>query len=155
MSEYEHRDIVTITVNHHLFESPEHTTGAALYALGGIAMTDTLYREMPDRARDDEPVPRDGVGLHVKEGEKFYSEPGKPKKEVEIVIDSKHLESPSQTTGSALYVLGQVAAGYTLYRETEGPEEDPPVANDATAVHVHKHEKFYSSLGQVTPGAWQ
>jgi hypothetical protein len=154
MSEHEHHK-VKIIINHQHHESPAHTTGEALYKLGGVAETDTLYREIPDKTKDDEPVPHEAVEIHLHDGEKFYSEPGKPKREVSIVIDTKHLESPPQTTGHALYELGTVPAGYTLYRETEGPEEDPPVANDASPIHVHKHEKFYSSLGQITPGGRQ
>ena len=155
MLEHEHHQRVKITINRQHFESPARTTGAALYVLGGIAATDTLYREMPDRTKDDEPVQHEETEIHLHDGEKFYFEVGKPKREVPIVIDTKHLESPQETTGNALYNLGTVPAGYTLYREAEGPEEDPPVANDATLIHVHKHEKFYSSLGQITPGARQ
>jgi hypothetical protein len=71
---------------------------------------------------------------------------------VEITIDRKHLSSPNPTTGAALYTLGQVPADYTLFEETPGPEEDKPIPNDHTVIHLHKHEKFYSSPGKVTPG---
>ncbi len=100
-------------------------------------------------------MPNDGTEIHLHEGEKFYSEPGQlqEEKEVEIIIDRKHLLSPKKTTGAALYVLGGVPAGYQLYRETPGPAEDEPIPNDATPIRVHRNEKFYSSPGQVTPGA--
>ncbi|MGJ5814463.1 hypothetical protein [Paludibaculum fermentans] len=71
---------------------------------------------------------------------------------VEIVIDRVEYKSPTQTTGAALYALGHVAAGYRLFRESPGPREDEPIANDQTQVKVHAHEKFYSSPGQITPG---
>ncbi len=155
MSEHHHHKLVKITINHNHFESPTPTTGAALYDLGGIPAGDTLYRELPG-PKDDEPVPHDDRGeIHLSEGDKFYSEVGKPRQTVEIVIDTKHVESPPETTGKALYVLGQVPADYTLFRETAGPREDEPIPNDGTAIHVHKHEKFYSSPGQITPGGWQ
>lgn len=140
---------ITIDAKHH--ESPTPATGKALYALGGVQPEHTLYRENPDSEREDPPVPQDDSEIHLHEGEKFYSEPDK--KEVEIIIDRKHVESPRETTGAALYVLGEVPANYLLYRETSGPEEDQPIPNVATPIRVHKDEKFYSSLGQVTPGA--
>jgi len=73
--------------------------------------------------------------------------------EVDIIIDREHLKSPKETTGAALYTLGKVQAGFTLYRETPGPREDEPITNDHTPVRVHEHEKFYSTPGKVTPGA--
>jgi len=158
MSEHQdkHTKQVNITIDHKHLESPTPTTGAALYVLGGVQAGHTLYREVPG-PHDDQPVPNDSAEIHLHDGEKFYSEPNQPPqdKEVEIVIDRKHLMSPRKTTGAALYVLGAVPANYTLYRETSGPAEDEPIPNDSTPVHVHRHEKFYSSPGQVTPGARQ
>jgi len=71
---------------------------------------------------------------------------------VEIVIDRTEYKSPAQTTGAALYALGHVPADYKLFRETPGPREDEPIANDQTQIKVHPHEKFYSSPGRITPG---
>jgi hypothetical protein len=147
----ESREQVTITIDAKHHESPTPTTGKALYALGDVQPEHKLYRESPDSEREDPPMPQDDSDIHLHEGEKFYSEPNR--KEVEIIIDRKHVESPRETTGAALYVLGEVPANYILYRETSGPEEDQQIPNDAAPIRVHKDEKFYSSLGQVTPGA--
>jgi hypothetical protein len=146
----ENRKEVTITIDamHHV--SPTPTTGKALYALGGVQPEHTLYREKPESEREDPPVPLDDSEIHLHEGEKFYSEPNG--KKVEIIIDRKRVESPKETTGAALYVLGEVPDNYILYRETSGPEEDQPIPNNTTTIRVRKDEKFYSSLGQVTPG---
>jgi hypothetical protein len=73
-------------------------------------------------------------------------------REVDIIIDRDHLKTPSETTGAALYVLGKVQSGWTLYWETPGPREDEPIPNDQTIIHVHEHAKFYSTPGKVTPG---
>ena len=146
------RKEVTITIDAHHHQSPTPTTGKALYALGGVQPNHTLYREKPNSQHEDPPVPDNDNEIHLHDGEKFYSEPNEGK-EVEIIIDRKHVRSPKETTGAALYVLGEVPANYILYRETSGPEEDQPIPNDATPIRVHKDEKFYSSLGQVTPGA--
>ena len=74
-------------------------------------------------------------------------------KMVKIIIDRKHLESPTPTTGAALYKLGEVKAGYTLYREVPGPHEDEPIPDDQTEIHLHNDEKFYSSENTINPGA--
>jgi len=77
----------------------------------------------------------------------------RPHHEVDIIIDREHLKSPKETTGAALYALGKVQPDFTLYRETPGPREDERIPNDHTRIHVHEHEKFYSTPGKVTPGA--
>ena len=73
-------------------------------------------------------------------------------REVDIIIDRERLKTPAETTGAALYVLGKVQPGWTLYRETPGPREDEPIPNDHTVIHVHENAKFYSTPGKVTPG---
>ena len=66
------------------------------------------------------------------------------KHNVEIFIDQKRYESPTPTTGAALYVLGQVAAGLELYREVSGDKEDPPIENGPETVHLREDEHFHS-----------
>jgi len=153
MSEHEEKHKhVSITIEHHHLDSPTPTTGAALYRLGGVPEGYKLFRETAG-PNEDPPVPHGGEEIHLHDGEKFYFEPDKREPiTVEIIIDRKRLESPRETTGAALYVLGTVAADYTLYRETAGPKEDEPIPNAATSIRVHRDEKFYSSPGQVTPG---
>lgn len=147
-----HHEEVRITIEHKHLVSPTPTTGAALYQLGGVPEGYKLYRETAG-PHEDPFVPHDHQEIHAHDGEKFYFEPDKPEsKTVEIIIDRKRLESLRETTGAALYVLGAVAANYTLYRETAGPEEDEPIPNAATPIRVSRDEKFYSSPGQVTPG---
>jgi hypothetical protein len=150
--EEHHQKNVQITIEHKHLESPTPTTGTALYGLGGVPEGYNLVREIAG-ANVDPIVPRSNEEISVHQGEKFYFELDKPEpKTVEIIIDRKRLESPRDTTGAALYVLGAVLANYTLYRETAGPNEDEPIPNAATPIRVHRDEKFYSSPGQVTPG---
>jgi hypothetical protein len=58
----------------------------------------------------------------------------KDHEQVKIHIDKELYESPSQTTGAALYTLGKVKPGYVLFHEVHGHGDDPPIANDGTAI---------------------
>jgi hypothetical protein len=64
--------------------------------------------------------------------------------EVRIHIDRHAYESPNPTTGAALYALGKVPAGFQLYREVQGDQEDEPIHNDNEKEHLTKDEHFYS-----------
>jgi hypothetical protein len=72
-------------------------------------------------------------------------------KEVRITIGHKHLESPTPTTGMALYRLGGVSEGYKLYREIAGPSDDPPVPRGDEEIHLHDGEKFYFEPDKPEP----
>lgn len=63
---------------------------------------------------------------------------------VRIHIDREPYESPSPTTGAALYHLGHVAAHRDLFREVTGAEEDELVPRDAAHVVLKHNEHFYS-----------
>jgi hypothetical protein len=65
---------------------------------------------------------------------------------IRIHIDQKRYESPSPTSGHALYVLGNVAVGLELYREVEGDREDEPIENGPERVHLKEDEHFHSGL---------
>jgi hypothetical protein len=66
------------------------------------------------------------------------------KHDVRIHIDQHKYESPSPTTGAALYALGKVAAGLELYREVTGDKEDKPIENGPEVVHLKEDEHFHS-----------
>ena len=64
--------------------------------------------------------------------------------EVRIHIDRHPYESPNPTTGAALYALGKVPAGFHLYREVQGDQEDEPIHDDNEKEHLTVDEHFYS-----------
>lgn len=64
---------------------------------------------------------------------------------VRIHIDQQPYESPNPTTGAALYELGQVKPGLTLFQEVQGNHEDSAISRDAQEVHLKKDEHFYSA----------
>lgn len=73
-------------------------------------------------------------------------------REVTIHIDKKRYKSPNPTTGAVLYSLGQVAAGYDLWREVHGKGDDDLITNDATAVVLKEGDHFYSAQSSLNPG---
>ena len=73
--------------------------------------------------------------------------------EVRIHIDRKPYQSPRVTTHAALYILGHVAAGYELFLEVRGDEEDNPIPNDQGAIHLKEDQHFYSVQVTLNPGA--
>jgi hypothetical protein len=66
------------------------------------------------------------------------------KREVRIHIDEHQYQSPTPTTGAALYVLGKVAAGMELYREVQGDREDPAIENGPETVDLKEDDHFHS-----------
>jgi hypothetical protein len=74
--EVEVRHEVRIHIDQQRHESPNPTTGAALYVLGKVAPGLELFREATGD-REDPEVPNGPENIHLKEDEHFHS--GKPK----------------------------------------------------------------------------
>jgi len=74
------------------------------------------------------------------------------KHEVHITIDKKKYESPTPTTGHALYELGKIPAGYDLFKETHGAGDDVLVPNNEYKVELHEGDRFYSAQSTLNPG---
>jgi hypothetical protein len=72
---------------------------------------------------------------------------------VSIHIDGKEKKSPNPTTGSALYLLGQIDPNaYDLFRETHGHGDDEPILNNNTPVELHEGDHFFSAQKKLNPG---
>jgi len=67
---------VRIHIDQHRYESPNPTTGTALYALGKVAAGLELYREVSGK-REDEPVENGPETVHLHEDDHFHSGPPK------------------------------------------------------------------------------
>jgi hypothetical protein len=63
---------------------------------------------------------------------------------VRVHIDQNPYDSPSATTGAALYALARIHQGLELFREVEGNQEDQLVANDGHEIHLTQDEHFHS-----------
>ncbi len=63
---------VRIHIDRHPYESPNSTTGAALYTLGKVPAGFQLYREVQGE-KEDEPIHNDNEKEHLTLDEHFYS----------------------------------------------------------------------------------
>lgn len=70
------------------------------------------------------------------------------KHHVRIHIDQQPYESPSPTTGEALYLLGRVQIDLELFREVSGDKEDV-VPNGPGIVYLKEDEHFHSGPPEV------
>jgi hypothetical protein len=86
MNENEHADHVRIHVDREPYDSPNPTTGAALYALGGVAEHHDLFRE-EGGDEEDELIERRARDVRLKLDEHFYSQ-----KVFTIIVDTEAKE---------------------------------------------------------------
>jgi Multiubiquitin len=84
-----------------------------------------------------------GSGRHPLE-ELLMSHEANKTHDVRVHIDRKPYESPSPTTGEALYRLAGIGMDRELFREVQGDHEDELIRRDESEMHLHKDEHFYS-----------
>jgi Multiubiquitin len=63
---------------------------------------------------------------------------------VRVHIDQNPHESPSPTTGAALYALAGIPHNHELFREVDGDREDELVSNDGRELRLRQDEHFHS-----------
>lgn len=80
--------------------------------------------------------------MHQSAQEHTLHDTGKPARSVEILVNTKPVDVPSQVTGAEIIAAAKVPADFKLFR-VEGHNEIP-VGNDEL-LHVHHHEKFVAS----------
>lgn len=84
MENQEHKDNVRIHIDEKPYESPNPTTGEALYKLGHVQPGFELFREV--KGDKEDPEVADGPEtVHLREDEHFHSGPARPKKFTIIV----------------------------------------------------------------------
>jgi hypothetical protein len=76
MIEHEHKHEVRIHIDERKYESPNPTTGTALFALGNVQAGLELYREVSGD-REDETIANGPEIVHIEEDEHFHS--GQPR----------------------------------------------------------------------------
>ncbi len=116
--------LVRIHIDRKPYESPNPTTGEALYALGDIPKHEKLYREV-DGDKEDKPVSREDSHVHLKEDEHFYSE-----EVFSIFVNSdEHEISEKQISYAQVVDLflgsGGKPSNQYLVKYSHGPVENP------------------------------
>jgi hypothetical protein len=89
MIEQEHSQIVRIHIDEHRYQSPNPTSGLALYRLGSIADDFELYREVGGN-HEDKVVEKGPETIHLFEDEHFHSGPPVVREETIIVNGTPH-----------------------------------------------------------------
>lgn len=85
MTDQEYTRAVRIHIDEYRYESPNPTTGAALYHLGRVAYGLDLYREVEGN-QEDKVVQKGPESIHLIEDEHFHS--GSPEvREVAIIVN--------------------------------------------------------------------
>ncbi len=116
--------IVRIHINRVAINSPNPTTGEALYSLAEIPKREKLYREVAGD-EEDERIPRDETPVHLKRDQHFYSQ-----KVFDILvngddheIDTNHI-TYARVVDLYLGQGGQPSNEY-LVKYSHGPVENP------------------------------
>jgi len=88
MENHEQKQSVRIHIDQKPHESPNPTTGEALYKLGHVQAGFDLFREVKGD-REDPVVENDEEPVHLREDEHFHSGPKQPRKYTVIVNGQK------------------------------------------------------------------
>jgi len=105
MENQEHKHHVRIHIDEKPYESPNPTTGEALYKLAHAQAGFELFREVRGD-REDPGVPDDRDPIHLKEDEHFHTGPAQPKKFTIIVNGQKKVVTTKTVTFDEIVKLG-------------------------------------------------
>lgn len=67
---------------------------------------------------------------------------------VRIQIDKNSYESPTPTTGAALYALCGIPPEHQLYKQVPGNDGDTPIFNTVDLLELKNGDHFYSTVEQ-------
>lgn len=95
---------VRIHIDRRPYESPNPTTGEALYRLGGVAHCHVLYREVQGN-HEDVMIRNDGEQVRLHEDEHFYSGEGHEKGYTIVVNGRKKTVHQSKLTFAQVLAL--------------------------------------------------
>jgi hypothetical protein len=124
-----HKHEVRIHVDQKPYESPNPTTGEALYKLGHVQHSFDLFREVRGD-KEDSIVENDAEPIHLREDEHFHSGPAQPRKFTIIVNGQKKVVTSMRVTFDEIVKLAFPAPPpgtnilYTVSYE-DGPRVNP------------------------------
>lgn len=129
MEHNEHNHHVRIHLDQHPFESPNPTTGEAIYKLGHVQPGLDLFREVKGD-REDPVVENDDEPVHLREDEHFHSGAAQARRYTIIVNGQKKTVTTKQVTFEEIVKIAfptpLVGANilYTVSYE-DGPRSNP------------------------------
>lgn len=104
MENHESKHHVRIHIDETRYESPNPTTGEALYRLGHVQPGNELFREVAGD-REDPAVPNEPEPIHLREDEHFHSGPPKPREFTIIVNGQKKVVGTRTVTFNEIVKL--------------------------------------------------
>jgi hypothetical protein len=113
---------VRIHIDERPHQSPNPTTGEALYKLGSVRDGHELYREL-EGDREDEEVPKNKETVHLSQDEHFHSGAPERKHLVEVFFKDVPYEIPRGVyTTEELMAKFPIEQGYLLNLKTRDGE---------------------------------
>lgn len=138
MIEQEHSRAVRIHIDEHRYESPNPSTGFALYQLGHVADGLDLYREVQGN-HEDKVVEKNPETVHLIEDEHFHS--GSPElREDTIIVNGTPHDWTKRTITYAEVVTLDVP--------------DYPQHPEITYSVKYKNGPRHKPEGTLSPGGW-
>lgn len=138
---------VRVQIDRQGHDSPNPTTGEALYRLGHVAEHRELFREASGAA-EDELIPRDGTVIHLTKEEHFYSQ-----KAVTIIVNGE----PHEVTETRLSFNEVVKLAYPVRPPGQCIEftvtyhNGPPANPKGTLTEGHSVKIKNKMIFHVTP----
>jgi hypothetical protein len=99
-----HKHEVRVHIDQKPHESPNPTTGEALYKLGQVQSGYDLFREVKGD-KEDSVVENDDEPIHLREDEHFHSGPAQPRKYTIIVNGQKKIVTMKRVSFSEIVKL--------------------------------------------------
>lgn len=119
-----------VHIDQHIYDSPNPTTGEALYQLGAIAADLALYKEVTGD-REDVALSRDQAVIHLHEDEHFHSGPLKVQTFTIIVNAEQKVVHKAVLTYAEVVALaypnpptGPNVIITVLFKHAAGPEHE-------------------------------
>jgi len=125
-------DVARIHIDREIYESPNPTTGGALYELAHIAHHCELFREASGD-HEDRVVPRDATVIHLKHDDHFYSQ-----KAVTILVNGE----PHEETGTHISFEAVVKIAYPV----------PPIGTCIEYTVTYRNGPPANPKGSLTAG---
>jgi hypothetical protein len=125
------------------YESPNPTSGAALFALGKVPTGLELYREV-EGDREDRPIANGPETVHLKEDEHFHSGPALQKETIHFFVDNEPYETDRRkwTPNEIIKEFGELDPANHYLVRIEGQHEHSYRGKGDEQIEIYDGERF-------------